>query len=261
MVILINSDFEFLSKLIHNRDILSTLSKELNKIDLVDIFKTEIKSTQFNLEQYMKFPNFYNIFTQLSNSLFNAFSRVERERLLTSFYEMKSRFDLIQNEENDSLVYHTLLQFFFKFISTIDLQFIIDNDKAYKFDSNMFSNKNIEIFDKSNVIMNELYKLFEATGFVEYLLRDINYNCVERRDTLNISDNDYLVVDKNEYKMDSLVYFIEEDELLGRKIERPVDNEVEIESFKLNFKKRTLENKRYSNYDDSPIRYNIQSIK
>jgi hypothetical protein len=210
----------------------------------------------------MKFPNFYNIFCLLSDSLFNAFSKIEREKLLPSFYELKSRFELIQNEENDSLVYSTLLQFFTKYISTLDFQIIIDDEKVINSDREVLNNKNLDILDKSSVVMKELYKLFESTGLIVYLSRDVKYGCIPKRDTMAIDENDYLVIDKeDEYKLDNFEPFMEEHELLGKKTERQEEGtDLEIESFKLNYRKRSMENFRYSIYDDSPVRYRIENI-
>ena len=212
-----------MEKLCHHRDIYSHISKELYEIDLVDIFKKEIKNKQFDFEQYMKFPNFYNIFSIYVDRLLNIFSKTDmsRDQLLTSYYELKKIFNMRQVNETDGLSFNDILIFFEKFIKNENIIVYLESFQTIEEDRKYLFDKSDEAINKSNVIMNELYKLFESTGLIHFLNRDIDYSRYPFLNTIAFEKNDYLIDDDNYFKLNDLEPFFNiDDSLIQNKRQR-----------------------------------------
>jgi hypothetical protein len=168
----------------------------------MNIFKNEIKECDF--ESFMKFPSFYKIFQILIDKLFNIFTSLTknsnydeiinmnyRQEILSTYYHIKDKFNLRQNEFEGMEMFKSLLRFFEVFIDVIGLYIPLYSEKI-DLARKEFELKHLEILRKSNNIMNKLYHYFDETGLVQFLTSDFNY-------TIHYRDQKSVAITTGEY--------------------------------------------------------------
>jgi hypothetical protein len=169
------------------------------------IFKSEIIENDF--ECYMKFPSFYRISQTYFNKLFNVFTglnRVEnidlictptyREAILKTYYSIKDKFNLRQNDMNGIDMYNTIIRFFEVFIDVAEINIPVYNDN-FEADRGSFKQKHLGILKNANKVMDKLFNYFEDSGLALFLTSDDDYSnrYIDKRSFVNMSANDYYV--------------------------------------------------------------------
>jgi hypothetical protein len=199
-----NDDLQYVENLIKTKEILVYLYKEICHVDLISIFKEEIKKSSFNFEKFMMFPNIYNIFTVYLNRLFNAFASLNvnfnleikeyREILLKELNEIKLNF-----VEYKGGLFKNMLKFFEQFLRIVSLKIPIKNKNIFTIKQNsLFESKLNEIYSRTNTILKDLLILFESTGLIKYMQKDVDIMKKYKNEfEMKVDKQDYLIVKGN----------------------------------------------------------------